>query len=132
MDKYSGPAVLTPQIIIGMPFLVQRVDYLAHFIEPYTYKIDLGSSLLFDVGTFGARLQENLNKVGNIAKGHWVWHLGEDEVFSKSMLMDFCYRLYMNFASADDAMLIRMTFADIVKVEHVNGRRVSRKAEADM
>jgi hypothetical protein len=81
---------------------------------------------MFDTGTFRKILHRKLSLIGPLVKEHWVWFLGEDalgepeeESFSPT---DYRNRLYMNFASADDAMLVRISVTDLVKADNAYSR----------
>lgn len=128
---------------LSMPF-ADRWSYPDKMpIAGLRYELDLGSVLGFTESqqlALADKCREVLNEVGRICQGEWHWHTSERTIndlvkasqFSNKMStgdpnelfsvpVDQRKFLYINFASRDDAMLVRMTL-DLEKVQDVNSR----------
>jgi hypothetical protein len=123
-----------------------------HGPDTLTYRLVLGSVMGFSAslqGELADRCRATLNDVGRISKDVWTWHTCEETVYGKPLTtssqpqavlrvgedgeigqvpVDQVKYLYINFASRDDAMLVRMTIADLRSVKDVNGGGVPQTA----
>ena len=135
---------------LAMPYAA-RWKRLEDLPFPTTLELDVGSVL----GVMG-HLQEDptsdrvrlaLGDVGRICKGAWYWHTGDrtitTPVYTSQLTggseskdgadklidspSDIRKYLTLNFASRDDAMLVRMSIADLRSVKNVDGGDMSQK-----
>jgi hypothetical protein len=110
-------------------------------------ELDMGSVMGFNrhwEADMADRIRSTLNDVGNICKDDWVWHsdertikdqiktsqvIGSEGVPNADSLIDVPVDqrkfLIFNFASRDDAMLVRMTIEDLKVVRNDNSGDLS-------
>ena len=90
---------------------------------PYQYQIDLGSIIQFLIPApdFEYITNDLLAKIDSICRWNWQWSNGDQAVNEDGQILDMRRVLYFNFASPDDAMLVRMSISDLQKVKYADG-----------
>lgn len=109
--------------------------------EALEFQIDMGSvmGLMIDDAAMHDRFSHILNEVGRICRDSWSWYSSDETIMSMVPLSslgtgsrfkdddtlmeaptDLRRMLYINFASRDDAMLVRMTVEDMRSVKNAD------------
>lgn len=118
--------------------------------EGLNYELDLGSLLTFNITADDApvmvRAREVLERIAAIAQHDWCWACRDVTVYDEVNLsqirsgiapekdhkisapVDHRKVIAFNFASRDDAMLVRMTIADLRSAKYDDGGGLSSKA----
>lgn len=135
---------------LAMPY-ADHWSRLGDLSFPTTLELDVGSVLNvmghLQQDPTSIRVRSALEDVGRICKGAWHWHTS-DRTITESVhvskllgngelddctdplvdaLSDLRKYLTLNFASRDDAMLVRMSIADLRSVKNVDGGDVPQK-----
>lgn len=129
---------MDPKEILEMDFQDRRATLKEQFDGPFVYFVDLGSVLTMDVDGTIDIARRNLEEINRLARGLWFWAFMERPIYEaaaggKSTLpngtnanaVDYRRELWINFASANDAMLSRITLVDLKGARYADSGRCS-------
>ena len=120
---------------------IKRRARLEDFKDDWvTLELDLGSVLGFTQhwqDSMAERIAAAIKEVNRICRNDWLWHISERNIYDQVMFSQLTSKtvapetdklvtavtdqrkfIMFNFASRDDAMLVRMTIVDLRSVRH--------------
>lgn len=135
-----------------MPYADRWRTLTSMTVTGLLYRADLGSVFAFGEAKqleLADKCRTILEEVNRISRGVWEWYSAEETIYRQcyaSELVGGGQRkpgdnqlvkgpvdqhkfLYINFASKDDAMLVRISVMDLEKVRNADSGGVSREAK---
>jgi hypothetical protein len=102
------------------------------FPHDHTYYFDTGTVMQFGTSNYDAQMVIILNtleQLDRLCKADWHWYVKLENIFEPNdvwrKIVDRRRYLWINFASADDAMLCRLSILELRKIADANCGRLS-------